>query len=206
MGSQEQSESIRNRVSVEQVPNLVKRLGVKPDDMAVISHYSAQGQLMRDKLCKDYPRVEVGSVNSFPGKEKEVVIISLVRSNKREKFASWPSHDDWTWPSREPRDSSASLETLKHPKGTSCWRIWWNTSRWTAKSQSQVAPSDLCPNRMSHQSSRCSDRREPCRLDEQTSLLTRKQHKVEESPTFQKSQDHCRPQKDSSAIEELLWS
>jgi len=52
---------------------------VNPKDIAVISPYSAQVRLLNNKMeDKD---VEIDSVDSFQGREKEAVIISLVRSN-----------------------------------------------------------------------------------------------------------------------------
>jgi superfamily I DNA and/or RNA helicase len=53
-------------------------LGLPPSDLAVITPYSAQVRYLRQLLP---PEVEVGSVDGFQGREKEAVIISLVRSN-----------------------------------------------------------------------------------------------------------------------------
>jgi ATP-dependent RNA/DNA helicase IGHMBP2 len=61
-----------------QVQKLLE-LGVRPEDMAVISPYSAQVRYLTLKI--DEPRIEVDSVDGFQGREKEVVILSLVRSN-----------------------------------------------------------------------------------------------------------------------------
>ncbi len=54
-------------------------LGVPPTEIAVISPYSAQVRL----LCSQTPdpAVEIDSVDGFQGREKELVIVSLVRSN-----------------------------------------------------------------------------------------------------------------------------
>ncbi|MCA9961963.1 MAG: C-terminal helicase domain-containing protein, partial [Anaerolineales bacterium] len=52
--------------------------GVCPDDVAVITPYAAQVQYLRERLPQ---AVEVGSVDGFQGREKEAIIISLVRSN-----------------------------------------------------------------------------------------------------------------------------
>lgn len=52
--------------------------GVHADDIAVITPYAAQVQYLREQLPA---AVEVGSVDGFQGREKEAVIISLVRSN-----------------------------------------------------------------------------------------------------------------------------
>ncbi len=53
--------------------------GVSPADIAVISPYSAQVKLLRDKIKR--PDIEIDSVDGFQGREKEAVIVSLVRSN-----------------------------------------------------------------------------------------------------------------------------
>jgi ATP-dependent RNA/DNA helicase IGHMBP2 len=53
--------------------------GLAAGDMAVITPYSAQVRLLRQQLA--VPGVEVDSVDGFQGREKEAVLISLVRSN-----------------------------------------------------------------------------------------------------------------------------
>jgi superfamily I DNA and/or RNA helicase len=53
--------------------------GVAPGDVAVIAPYSAQVRLLREQLNVD--GLEVDSVDGFQGREKEAVVISLVRSN-----------------------------------------------------------------------------------------------------------------------------
>jgi ATP-dependent RNA/DNA helicase IGHMBP2 len=55
--------------------------GVAPGDIAVIAPYSAQGKLLRNLLV--VPGLEIDSVDGFQGREKEAVVISLVRSNPR---------------------------------------------------------------------------------------------------------------------------
>ena len=54
-------------------------LGVPPQEIAVISPYSAQVRLLSSQSPN--PKVEVDSVDGFQGREKELVIVSLVRSN-----------------------------------------------------------------------------------------------------------------------------
>lgn len=54
-------------------------LGVRPEDIAIITPYSAQVQALREEMEND--AVEIGSIDGFQGREKEAVIISLVRSN-----------------------------------------------------------------------------------------------------------------------------
>ena len=48
--------------------------------IAVISPYSAQVRLLREMLGES--EIEIDSVDGFQGREKEAVIISLVRSNR----------------------------------------------------------------------------------------------------------------------------
>ncbi len=59
--------------------NQMFEMGVRPDQVAVISPYSAQVRLLR-KLCHT-DQLEIDTVDGFQGREKEVVVISLVRSN-----------------------------------------------------------------------------------------------------------------------------
>ena len=54
-------------------------LGVRPEDIAIIAPYSAQVRVLRELMTNN--SVEIGSIDGFQGREKEAVIISLVRSN-----------------------------------------------------------------------------------------------------------------------------
>eukprot|EP00058_Branchiostoma_floridae_P018283 XP_002603772.1 hypothetical protein BRAFLDRAFT_86601 [Branchiostoma floridae] len=56
--------------------------GVCQEDIAVISPYNLQVELLRQHLSCKYPRLEIKSVDGFQGREKEAVVISLVRSNE----------------------------------------------------------------------------------------------------------------------------
>ncbi|KAG5297993.1 helicase [Histoplasma ohiense] len=62
------------------VENLIGA-GVKPEDVAVVTPYNAQLALLSSMLKDKYPGLELGSVDGFQGREKEAVIVSLVRSN-----------------------------------------------------------------------------------------------------------------------------
>jgi ATP-dependent RNA/DNA helicase IGHMBP2 len=53
--------------------------GLAPAEMAVITPYSAQVRLLRERLKR--PEIEIDSVDGFQGREKEAIIVSLVRSN-----------------------------------------------------------------------------------------------------------------------------
>lgn len=53
--------------------------GVAAEAIAVIAPYAAQVRLLREKL--PIPGLEIDSVDGFQGREKEAVVLSLVRSN-----------------------------------------------------------------------------------------------------------------------------
>ncbi|KAK1636768.1 P-loop containing nucleoside triphosphate hydrolase protein [Colletotrichum phormii] len=54
--------------------------GVKPEDIAVVTPYNAQLAILAP-LKERFPGIELGSVDGFQGREKEAVLVSLVRSN-----------------------------------------------------------------------------------------------------------------------------
>eukprot|EP00088_Acartia_fossae_P006397 TRINITY_DN12950_c0_g1_i6.p1 TRINITY_DN12950_c0_g1~~TRINITY_DN12950_c0_g1_i6.p1 ORF type:complete len:989 (-),score=212.71 TRINITY_DN12950_c0_g1_i6:60-3026(-) len=55
--------------------------GIKEDDIAIITPYNLQVETIRMNLHTQHNNIEVHSVDGFQGREKEVVILSLVRSN-----------------------------------------------------------------------------------------------------------------------------
>ena len=55
--------------------------GVSQEDIAIISPYSAQVSLLKLALKDEFPKLEIGTVDGFQGREKQVVILSLVRNN-----------------------------------------------------------------------------------------------------------------------------
>ena len=56
--------------------------GVRADQIAVVTPYSAQVRLLRDRLS-GYEGLEVGTIDGLQGREKEAIVLSLVRSNER---------------------------------------------------------------------------------------------------------------------------
>ncbi len=75
-------ESRLNRQEAEVVRRTGQALlsaGLGASDLAVITPYAAQARLLRGLL--PVPGLEVDSVDGFQGREKEAVLISLVRSN-----------------------------------------------------------------------------------------------------------------------------
>ncbi|KAJ8252013.1 hypothetical protein COCON_G00213250 [Conger conger] len=57
--------------------------GVKAKDIAVIAPYNLQVDLLRQLLSLKHPELEIRSVDGFQGREKEAVVLSLVRSNRK---------------------------------------------------------------------------------------------------------------------------
>ncbi|PRT53516.1 DNA polymerase alpha-associated DNA helicase A [Wickerhamiella sorbophila] len=77
---EEEAFSTKNIGEAELVAGFLSKLldsGVNPDEIGVISPYNAQVGELRRLL----PSVEVSTVDGFQGREKEVILISLVRSN-----------------------------------------------------------------------------------------------------------------------------
>jgi ATP-dependent RNA/DNA helicase IGHMBP2 len=78
----EESDSKLNEGEAQLVAAEVRKLltTVLPQDIAVISPYDAQVQRLR-QLLHDVGDLEIDTVDGFQGREKEAVIVSLVRSN-----------------------------------------------------------------------------------------------------------------------------
>ncbi|KAL2092970.1 hypothetical protein ACEWY4_010282 [Coilia grayii] len=57
--------------------------GLKAKDIAVIAPYNLQVDLLRQRLSQKHPELEIKSVDGFQGREKEAVVLSLVRSNRK---------------------------------------------------------------------------------------------------------------------------
>jgi superfamily I DNA and/or RNA helicase len=74
-----------NTGNAERVAAEARRLlsrGLPPTDLAIIAAYSAQARRLRDLLRDERAAgLEVGTVDGFQGREKEAVIVDLVRSN-----------------------------------------------------------------------------------------------------------------------------
>jgi len=66
---------------VARIAQALFEAGLEPSDLAVITPYNAQVQQLRARLPD--PTLEIGTVDGLQGREKEAVIVSLVRSNDR---------------------------------------------------------------------------------------------------------------------------
>ena len=76
-------ESRENKGEAELAARLLNQLlagGIQPSQVALLTPYVAQARLLKQLVR--IPGVEIGSVDGFQGREKEVTIVSLVRSNE----------------------------------------------------------------------------------------------------------------------------
>jgi ATP-dependent RNA/DNA helicase IGHMBP2 len=60
----------------------LREANVPANAIAVVTPYNAQVQLLRDRLSGE-PEIEIGTVDGLQGREKEAVVVSLVRSNEQ---------------------------------------------------------------------------------------------------------------------------
>eukprot|EP00930_Biecheleria_cincta_P076134 TRINITY_DN63341_c0_g1_i1.p1 TRINITY_DN63341_c0_g1~~TRINITY_DN63341_c0_g1_i1.p1 ORF type:complete len:644 (-),score=109.08 TRINITY_DN63341_c0_g1_i1:39-1733(-) len=84
--------SFQNEKEAELVLGMLRRLrdgGVQEKDIGIISAYKAQVQLLEQKL-DGFTQVEISTVDGFQGREKQVILLSTVRSGKSVGFLS-----DW---------------------------------------------------------------------------------------------------------------
>ena len=78
------SKSIINKVEADIAVNLANdylTAGVSPEDIGIISPYADQVKIIQERTP-----VEVKTVDGFQGREKEIIIISTVRSNDNENI------------------------------------------------------------------------------------------------------------------------
>ncbi|KAG2210292.1 hypothetical protein INT47_003277 [Mucor saturninus] len=77
--------STANNYEVKVVISQIRKLlsnGVRPDQIAVITPYKAQVTKLKTEIGTKWTDIEIGTVDGFQGQEKEVIILSLVRSNR----------------------------------------------------------------------------------------------------------------------------
>jgi predicted DNA helicase len=80
---EEDTGSRRNLQEANLAARKVRQLleaGLNPSHLGVITPYRAQVRRLRELLA-DVPALEIDSVDGFQGREKEAIIVSLVRSN-----------------------------------------------------------------------------------------------------------------------------
>ncbi|KAJ2958002.1 hypothetical protein NQZ79_g6351 [Umbelopsis isabellina] len=80
----EEEESKLNEGEVDKVVEHVDKLiaaNVQQEDIGVITPYTAQVSRLNRAMKEKWPHIEIGTVDGFQGREKEAIIVSLVRSN-----------------------------------------------------------------------------------------------------------------------------
>ena len=81
--------SRNNLGEVYLVVNHIQKLiqaGVCETQIGVIAPYAMQVNTIREVTFEEFPNIEIATVDGFQGREKEAIIISMVRSNNNGKF------------------------------------------------------------------------------------------------------------------------
>ena len=55
---------------------------MKINDIAIISPYAIQTKLLKELTSQRWSQLEISTIDAYQGSEKEVIILSAVRSNK----------------------------------------------------------------------------------------------------------------------------
>ena len=86
------SNEMEGRIVAQHVRKLLA-LGVQEEQIAVITPYNGQVELLRMLLLPEAPKLEIRSVDGFQGGEREAVVLSLVRSSERGGMDGIGFHD-----------------------------------------------------------------------------------------------------------------
>ena len=65
---------------------LVENHGLEPHQLGVITPYKAQAIRMREQMHPTHPDLAINTVDAFQGQERDVIYLSLVRSNEEGKL------------------------------------------------------------------------------------------------------------------------
>ena len=86
----------KEAASVAKLAKQLLRSGVKPEMLGIVSFYSKQVGLL-EKLIKTtiYKGVEVKTIDGFQGREKEVLLVSMVRSNPEHEIGFLKDSRRW---------------------------------------------------------------------------------------------------------------
>ena len=84
-------QSVSRKCEVDRIQKELAQIISKNSDykIGIITFYSAQAKLLNDMVSTNFPseidRISVGTVDSFQGKEFDIVLLSIVRSNNEEE-------------------------------------------------------------------------------------------------------------------------
>ncbi|CAO0803671.1 unnamed protein product [Mucor circinelloides] len=80
----QEEQSKANELEVELALVHIRALiddGLEEDQIGVITPYAAQVSKLKRDIREHWPGIEIGTVDGFQGREKEAILLSLVRSN-----------------------------------------------------------------------------------------------------------------------------
>ncbi|KAI8973348.1 P-loop containing nucleoside triphosphate hydrolase protein [Mycotypha africana] len=80
----DEEQSKANELEVELAVHHIRALmddGLTEDQIGVITPYAAQVARLKRDIRETWPAIEIGTVDGFQGREKEAIVLSLVRSN-----------------------------------------------------------------------------------------------------------------------------
>lgn len=84
-------QSVSRQCEVDMIQHELTNILANNDDykIGIITFYSAQAKLLNDMVRENFPgdihRIQVGTVDAFQGKEFDVVLLSVVRSNQEKE-------------------------------------------------------------------------------------------------------------------------
>ncbi|RCH90379.1 hypothetical protein CU097_005726 [Rhizopus azygosporus] len=78
---QSKANELEVQLAVQHVKALLEK-GLQEDQIGIITPYAFQVSKLRREIREHWPGIEIGTVDGFQGREKEAVILSLVRSNE----------------------------------------------------------------------------------------------------------------------------
>lgn len=84
MDDAQEEQSKANELEVELAVYHIRALledGLEQEQIGVITPYAAQVSKLKRDIREHWPAIEVGTVDGFQGREKEAILLSLVRSN-----------------------------------------------------------------------------------------------------------------------------
>eukprot|EP01029_Cantina_marsupialis_P030820 TRINITY_DN84839_c0_g2_i2.p1 TRINITY_DN84839_c0_g2~~TRINITY_DN84839_c0_g2_i2.p1 ORF type:complete len:442 (-),score=144.07 TRINITY_DN84839_c0_g2_i2:127-1452(-) len=80
---EESRRNVKEAVTVATICRMMIEEGsLEPVDIAIVTPYNGQVSLLRHLLHSKYPKIEIRSVDGFQGREKELIVLSMVRSNE----------------------------------------------------------------------------------------------------------------------------
>jgi regulator of nonsense transcripts 1 len=142
-------------IVVQEVVSALIEGGMSPIDIAILQPYAAQNKVIRS-LISD-PLIDICSIDSFQGKEKEVIIFNTVRASLGNNNSSLGFLDDKYRMNVLLTRARRGLIGIGHSKtlvqGSKLWSEWLNSK----ESVYQLERKDIKSNSLSNKKSTSSD-------------------------------------------------